>query len=277
MDLSPAQREALTQAVMLQRAQVRQRVEQYVVASWNGLGSWRDADIARLVDRVVPVVLAGQRTVANLTDAYLASVTNAERAAIVDLEAGLRGVDPAEVYQRPAVAMRTELKNGASMTDALKVGATRIASLAMTDLQMAQRAQARATIAGSSVEQYRRVLTGRENCALCVVASTQRYHKADLLPIHPGCDCGIEPFVTNTPKVQVIDRGLLEATHKAIDARLGGYDRGARDLGRGKVVQRNGIDQFADYTDLLIVHEHGEYGPTLAWRGEHFDGPSVAA
>jgi hypothetical protein len=32
------------------------------------------------------------------------------------------------------------------------------------------------------------------------------------------------------------------------------------------------------YRDLIVTHHHGELGPVLAVRGQHFDGPgSIAA
>ena len=97
---------------------------------------------------------------------------------------------------------------------------------------------------------YRRVLTGRENCALCVVASTQRYYRGDLLPIHPGCDCGVQPLPPGLAVNQVIDEDLLEQVHQITADRLGVSDRGGR---------------TPDYRKLLTVSEHGEYGPTLSW------------
>lgn len=97
---------------------------------------------------------------------------------------------------------------------------------------------------------YRRVLTGRENCALCVVASTQRYYRGDLLPIHPGCDCDVQPLPPGLAVNQVIDEDLLEQVHQITADRLGVSDRGGR---------------TPDYRKLLTVSEHGEYGPTLSW------------
>lgn len=261
MALSPAQREALIRAEQTARAQVRARLVQYATSLWNGLGSWRDSDIDRFVAQIVPRVLAGQRTIAQLTDAYLARVTGASAAGLVDLDE-LRGITPELVYQRPAVDMRTALSQGSTVSDAIRAGALRLGSLIATDLQMANVRQARASLDGTEVGGFRRTLTGAENCALCLIASTQRYTRGALMPIHPGCDCGVEPLATGEPVPQVIDPALLEATHEQVADFAGVADRGGR---------------APDYRKLIVTHEHGEFGPTLAWRSDAFTGPGDLA
>jgi hypothetical protein len=80
-----------------------------------------------------------------------------------------------------------------------------------------------------------------------------------LLPIHPGCDCGEQPIYGTEDPGQIINEQLLEATHDAIETRFGFSERS----GRGEL----------DYR-LIEVREHGELGPLLTVRGQHFDGPS---
>ena len=80
------------------------------------------------------------------------------------------------------------------------------------------------------IRAYRRVLTGRENCALCLVASTQRYWVEDLLPIHPGCDCNVQPLPPGMEDSQVIDQDLLERAHAAVEDRYGSYAPDARGI-----------------------------------------------
>lgn len=255
---------------------VRARVIAYVTALWSGSAGFRDADVDRLIAKLVPIVQAGQIQVAQLTDAYIGRqavlagvVHNAgvDRAAIV----GYRGTPAAEVYRRPAVATYTALAGGAAYPDAVKAGLDRLISIAGTDMQQAKNRQSASAIEKSGFAGYRRVLTGRENCAFCAIASTQRYHKADLMPIHPGCDCGVKPF-KGDPGVQVIEPELLEQVHGLIDAKLNGTDRSARDLGLGKVSSSG--QPLSDFTDLIITNEHGELGPTLGWRSDKFTSKS---
>lgn len=248
--------------------QVRARLTRVASTVWVGLGSYRDADIDRLVRLVVPHVQAGQVQVANLTAAYF---RNIGATAVVDAAAvtGGRGVPPEEVYRRPGTTIYTELSQGKPVGDAIAAGGERLVSLVMTDLQMAKVRQAKRSLSSAGVPGFRRVLTGRENCALCVIASTQRYHRSDLMPIHPGCDCGVDSLPKGwNPDAQVIDQDLLDLTHSVISTKLGSSDYGGRDLGTGKTGSRG--RPLSDYTDLIVTRTHGEYGPTLAWRDEKF-------
>lgn len=252
-----------------QVAAVRQRVQQYATRTWGALTSWRDEDINRLVQAIMPVSLGAQQRIAALTDAYLTAVATAAgitvpatgtAAARVTGQA-LRGVAPAEVYQRAGVTVWTALSNGDSLSDAVEQGGQRLMSLLMTDLQLAKTRTSHAYMGRDrTIQGYRRVLTGGENCGMCTIASTQRYRREDLMPIHPGCDCDVAPIRGNVDPGQVIDPDRLEALHDAVRDQFGTADRGGREI---------------DYR-LIEVRDHGEYGPTLTWRGQHFDGPAVA-
>ena len=198
------------------------------------LGGYRDSNIEAFVAAVVPVILSGERTVAQLTGAYLAQVESVVLGSPVAVErtptpvgAALRGVDPADVYRRPAVTLYTALSRGFSYQDAVKQGLKRAVDLSMTDLQLAKTH----TVARSSrVQRFKRTLSGLENCSLCALASQHTYNRGDLLPIHSHCDCGVMPLFGSEP----------EETYPA------------------------GVE----------VRTHGELGPVLIVEGQHFTGPA---
>jgi hypothetical protein len=248
-------------------AAVRSQVLAYARLVWRAQGSYRTADVDRMVALLVPRVRAGQLQTANLTTAYIAAVEAARTGRLVKpvpvapsvLDG--RGVDPVEVYRRPAVEVYSALATGASFTDAAARGLRRLESIAATDLQMAKVRQAQVSYTASGVTHFRRVLNGGTNCGLCTIASTQRYNVSDLSPIHPGCDCGVDKITDGSDADHVIDADLLERTHGAIADTFGSADRGGRDL---------------DYR-LIQIRQHGEIGDVLTWRGQHFTGPSVAA
>ncbi|MET0716404.1 MAG: hypothetical protein ABWY57_15975 [Mycetocola sp.] len=252
---------------------VRERVEQFARTAWLTAGSWRDEDIDRLVRMIVPRVQAGQLRTAQLTSVYLASLETVRTGVRVapapvarDMVTSARGVPAADVYRRPAVTMYTALANGARVSDAIEAGVNRLTSLVGTDHQLAKTTQARESLSGRGFTYTRRTLTGRENCAMCAIASTQRYHASELMPIHPGCDCGVDTVEAGADPGQVLEPERLELIHDAIDAEFGGSDRGARYL--------DGGNNRSDFLDLIVTHEHGEYGPTLAWREQHFTSAS---
>ena len=263
-ELTANQRGALTAALADVRADVRSRLVAYASAMWDGLGDWRDSDLERFVAAVVPKVEAGKLTVATATDAALAAMIDAAPAGITDL-AGIRhGVSAETVYGRPFVAMRSELSRGEDFAAALDAGRRRLQAAVVMDLELAHTHQARATMSepmpgrrgrrrprGRS-NAFRRVPNGSETCLLCLVAATQRYWVGELLPIHPGCDCGVEPLGPGEHPDQVLDEALLESLHTQADA-LGGADRSAE-----------------GYRDLIVTQQHGEHGPSLRWRGQKF-------
>lgn len=238
---------------------VRARVMKYAQQLWAMSPSLRDADVDRLVSRVVPVVQAGQVNIAMLTNAYIqqiARLEGVEFAGVVDRNVvNYRGTPAGEVYRRPAVEAYTALSKGKQFPDAAAAGAARLLSIVSTDLQQAKNRQMQRSVEGSGFAYTVRVLTGRENCALCVIASTQRYHKSELMPIHPGCDCGQRPMKAGTDPGQVLDQNLLDMTHEAVQAKAGLVDP-------------------SDYPNLIVTNEHGELGPTLGWRSDHFTGPN---
>lgn len=249
---------SLTEAYDSQVHAIRQQITAFGQAYWDSLPHYRASAIEDMIQAITPRVTAGQLRIADLTRAYLAQCARELGWKVVlppidqDEIRGARGVDPRVVYRRPAVDVYTALAAGKPLPQAAAEGRLRLTQLIGGDMQLAKVHASRQSMRGYPEEGqfYRRVLTGRENCALCVVASTQRYYRGDLLPIHPGCDCGVQPLPPGLAVNQVIDEDLLEQVHQITADRLGVSDRGGR---------------TPDYRKLLTVSEHGEYGPTLSW------------
>lgn len=249
-------------------AAVRAQVLAYARLVWTAQGSYRTADVDRIVSLLVPRVQAGQLQVANLTAAYIASIDTVRTGVLVkpspvnasEVLDG-RGVPAAEVYRRPAVEVYTALAAGVSYADAVARGLTRLNSLAATDLQMSKVRQARSSYRASGKKYFRRVLNGGSNCGLCTIASTQRYRTDVLSPIHPGCDCGVDALAPHESEQHVIDQTALDAAHAQIEGTFGESFRDGRSL---------------DYR-LIEIRQHGEIGDVLTWRGQHFDGPASVA
>lgn len=226
----------------------------YAAAVWAST-RFTDAAMARLVALMVPKVTSGQLVVANLTSAYLAQATNTKPLPVTDAVTKGRGVAPEKVYQRPIITTRTEVSKGKPVPKALDAGGQRLESLVTTDLQMAKVRQADLSLEHAGRKYYRRVPKGAHTCAMCLIASTQRYNGKNLMPIHPGCDCGVDVIPAGMDLDQVLDESLLEATHQKVKEVTGLADRSARAV---------------DYRKLLIEHQHGELGPVLTWRGQNF-------
>lgn len=163
---------------------------------FNGLGSWHRPAAQRFAAAAVPMVEGAQSALANLTSNYVASVASeALRRPVAPppiphtARARLRLKDPGEVYQRPFVEAYTALRDGDQLDQALGKARLRLREVAEGDMQLAYSHSAQAAMQGLPEQQrptgWRRVLQGSENCAMCVLASTQRYHREELNPIHP--------------------------------------------------------------------------------------------
>lgn len=237
--------------------------------SFINLGSWRDEDVSRYLKQINNVLAGTKKQAANVALAFYRETAKANGKKFVSPKipatalatAALRnGADFETVYSRPFVDLRTALSKGQDMTQAIEAGARRAEDLARTEVQLARRGAGFSAREGNNnIVGYLRVLTGAEDCALCYVASTQRYTRGDLLPIHPGCDCGEEPIYGDSDPGQVIDEQLLDSTHQAIEDRFGSFDYGARAI---------------DYRKAVVVREHGELGPVLTVKGQHWTGPN---
>jgi hypothetical protein len=237
--------------------------------TFTNLGSWRDEDIERFIEELSVPLTGIKRQTSNAVVAYHEKMAGlAEKAfkapnlADLDLStAALRnGANVRDVYTRPFVQMRMALANGDQFTDALKTGSQTATSLARTEVQLSKRkASLFARSANDNIVGYLRTLTGSENCALCYVASTQRYRRGELMPIHPGCDCGEMPIYGDSDPGQVIDQQLLDKSHQAVEDRFGFSSATGRDA--------------IDYRKIAIK-DHGELGPMLTVKGHKFVGPN---
>lgn len=247
------------------------------------LGAWREDDVPRFLEIVEPQLEGLKQQAANLQAVYYQQVAEAQGQAFQAVPASAQdlteqtlrnGPSLLDVYRRPFVSTWTSLAKGDFVSTAIEQGAIRAASLAETDVQLASRqAGLNQRTGNSNIVGYRRVLTGAENCALCAIASTQRYTRGQLKPIHPGCDCGEEPIYGDFDPGQVVDMEGLDSLHEGLIDQLGVSDRRARSAGIGKSVQYEDSERLADFTDIVVTREHGEYGPTLSWRNQDFTGP----
>lgn len=278
MALTSRQRRILDTYRRQERA-LRLRTVGTVAALWGSLTSWREPDIDRFAAGASAAVTGGQQATAALTAAYLGAMESAVTRSPVRAPAlapseirddALRGVPALEVYRRSGPTVWSALAAGRQVSAAVELGRMRVLSMAESDLQLAKTHASRHFMRTRGIQGYRRVIRGPETCALCIVASTQRYHSDELMPIHPGCDCHVAPIVGTQDPGWVIDPDALEGVHLRIAERFGKFTEGARQI-PGSDAE---FGEFVKYRDVLVTHSHGELGPILAVRGHQFTGPS---
>lgn len=242
---------------------LRTSMVQQLTAIWYSLEDYRDANVDQWLELSIPLVEAAKETSVSATATYLQMqlevMGSEEEVTIPEVPPIRNGLPDEVVYTRPFKDVWTDLSRGKEFIDAINSGADRVRQLMETDIQLAHTYSSRDILSRQrDVVGFRRVPQGAYSCALCLVASTQRYRKFDLMPIHPGCDCRVAPIISDMPVSQVVDPERLEEIHRAIQREFGMSSRDARSI---------------DYRKILVEQNHGEYGPVLAVAGHRFTGP----
>lgn len=233
----------LVEAYRAATGAVQTRVGAQAAATWLTMTSWSDAAADEFLDRVVPLVLAGQRQTATMTAAYVGQATGSPIQRLdVDAFIGAavrNGADPIEVYSRAVREARVVYNRSDLVELAVNRGLQQLLGTVQTDLQLAATHTARATMTGAGVDVYRRA-TRAAACPLCVAASDRVYSTSELLPIHRGCHCAILPG-DRLPKGLRRDGNQSDPTD-----------------GRGLVIDDNGeIGPVLDYADRAKTAKGG--------------------
>lgn len=198
---------------------VQDATAELIGQQWDTFAGLDDVSAARFEAAAEVVLQTAKQQTSTLAVAYMNAndrLGGFPASGLVPVVPEIRnGVPVTEVYHRSIVEARARVANGATFDEAMASGRARAVGTARTDVSLTNKAemnrggQLRPWVVG-----YRRVLTGR-SCAFCATASTQRYKSADLLPLHPSCDCDIaEIFGTEDPG-HIINRDLLDELKKA--------------------------------------------------------------
>ncbi len=248
-------------------AGLRAQLIQQLFALWYGLAEISAETLEAFLEVVVPLVMATREASVDATMAYLnlqfenlGLDASTSFPSLTDLDIR-NGTSIEEEYSRPHQTVWWNLSQGVPFDLAKDYGAERLRQLAETDIQLSHTHSSRMLLTErNDVVGFRRIPTGDYTCALCMIASTQRYRKLDLMPIHPGCDCRVAPIVSDEPVAQVLDRDLLERIHQSVEDMFGFSDRSGRKV---------------DYRKLIVVNDHGELGPLLGKAGDRFTHLSI--
>jgi hypothetical protein len=261
----------LVWAYQAQTDQLRRELLRSVEQAWRSLPGYERVDFDLFVRIVVPEVQAGTRTMASMTDAFLAEyqtmVLEARVAPVgippdaVSTTVTRAGATEAEVYRRPEATLRTALAQGRQFDQAVRLGLQRVRAMAETDLQLAKTHTARAVAAGRpGIQGYKRVLSGR-SCNLCAAASTRTYNRKLLLPIHGRCDCSVVPIIGDSDRAAELNAEVLQRLQAA----------GPQYWKRKGFVDPDGnpVDPTT-FQGAAAVREHGELGPVLTDPAHEF-------
>lgn len=232
-------------------------------------GLWRDAttDLSDSAMRQFTAAAGSladdaQATTARATVAYLDAlerIVTGRRAGTFNLAGAdtkaLRDVDTDTLWARPVVRVWRALSDGHPPPRAIGIGRARAVELLDTGLQLAHTRTAWAWMRTAPVESYRSSLNGP--CGLCVLAATVTLGPDDPMPMHPHCGCVAWPRFEGLPAMRPAGEPTKAAARAAV-----------LDLtGRSEVTT-------AAFNRYVAVVDHGEMGPMLRRRDDHFTGPS---
>lgn len=227
---------------------IRSAVTGTVETLWNGLPDYRNSNVAGFAKKAASITEGGGIQVQRFTSAYLGALQSAATnqpfrppalsPRLVTSKA-LRGVSAVDLFQRPGANVYAALAHGRPFDAAVHSGMARAINLAATHLQLVKTHTAREVFSRDpAVTRYKRVLGGGDTCPLCVAAADGVYNSEDLMPIHPGCTCGVAPVFGR------IDPG------RSINQKVS-----------------------SDETVEVAVREHGEMGPLLTRASDDFTTP----
>jgi hypothetical protein len=187
-----------------QAAAVRRALGGAVDRYWDDI-DWdeddEDDDIAEdFADEVAPISLAAQRSLVSTLGGYLSVVTRAPFRALNLDEVTGDALYPDEglrdTWRIPVFSMWAALGAGVAFADAREEARRGAERQAQSDLAFAQaQGMARLTEGNPEVLGYQRVLAG-DGCTFCVELADEVYGTGELMPLHPGCNCSVEPVLS---------------------------------------------------------------------------------
>lgn len=225
---------------------IRRELRRLTSDVWRDVGGPGEGNLNAWLNLILPIMAGAEVNIGQLVAAYLDELSTEWGITITPIvttdqvtgTALRNGTPPEEVYARPVVDVRRELARGRRIDRAREAARQRALVLADTDAALAHRFAAASAFEQLGFTTYRRVPTGR-SCDLCRTAAEQRYNVAQLLPIHPHCDCRVLPEYS---AVRVPQRELPKVPPPSAPADP-------------------------------VVREHGELGPVLVDRAHAFTGP----
>jgi hypothetical protein len=231
----------LTKAYQLELKRTRTAVADHAEKVWKALPDYRDEQVPGFLDKVLPVVSAGQSRAVALTNAYMSRKlgippVNMDVQSLIGA-AARNGVAPADVYTRAFTTVWTSIAT-IGFAAALEKGLSRLKSTADMDVAMASR---NATVAFAQAEDkvvgWTRV-ADPSCCDFCQMLDGVETGPSEPQPLHNNCGCTADPIVRSITSSEPQDS----------------YAPG-------------------EIFDQVAIEEHGELGPVITDKNYKFTGP----
>jgi hypothetical protein len=176
--------------------QVRSQLSRITVGLFNAMPNWDNPDA--LAVPAAAISTRAQTVQAGLLRAMFTTMSGGDRP---DLEVAsvtgdaVRGGDIVGSWRIPIYALWQSMSDGSMSQVELSAQAQNdVSDQALTDLAYSQRdAAAQLSENTDGVIGYWRVPNGGSACDFCTEIADQLYHTEDLMEVHPGCQCSVEP------------------------------------------------------------------------------------
>lgn len=201
--------DALTARYQAELKRTRQQVRGHVERAWRGLPDYRERNQNEFLDRVIPLVQAGQERAVSLTSAYMSEKVGLSSPVGLALDmltgAGVRnGIDPRTVYQRPFTTLYVSIA-AIGFARAYEKALNRLMSTADMDVAMSARDASTAFAQTESrVTMFQRV-ADPGCCEFCQTIDGALVRSEDPAPLHNNCGCTVEPMTDSTDGVSFLD------------------------------------------------------------------------
>lgn len=202
---------SLTMAYMGEMKRTKEAVASHLKSQWLALPDYRDAQVQPFLNRVLPIVQAGQVRAVSLTDAFVSKQIG-QKPIGLDLTkltgAAVRnGVSPEEVYTRPFTTVWTSIDKIGFQESVLK-GLARLMSTGAMDVAMSGRdAKVAYALLDEQITGWTRV-ADPGCCDYCQMLDGVTTGPAEPQPLHNNCGCDA---VANYGKASTTEISSLSA------------------------------------------------------------------
>ncbi|MEU9149204.1 hypothetical protein AB0D59_01290 [Streptomyces sp. NPDC048417] len=262
-----------------------------IQALWQGMSAQTVEDdlFGEAGARIASAVVAGQFTVADAAQAYIAAQMAAQggsaaaEAAVV--AAAFTGIAPGggpleSLLFLPAIGVRRRLAAGLSPEEAMLGGLADMAMYASTAIADSARSADQVGMAANrSCVAYVRVVQ-LPACSRCIVLSGQMYRHSEGFLRHPNCDCQTLPLHEDewpdipTP-TELVDRMTPDQRRRVFTADGARALAAGADVGQVVNARRGMSTAHVHGRELQITSEgttrRGMYGRSRARAGDQFD------
>jgi hypothetical protein len=200
---------AVAQLYQVRAHHLRSHLTSTAVARFDALPTWSEPDL--LAEPMAALSTAAQVTQTRLL-VSMSSYIVGSRVATPPLDTvtgdAVRGGSIVNSWRIPFYSLWQGFTAGLSQAALVQQGRDDVVTQAVTDLSLSQRSamsaigQQRDDIIG-----YWRVPSPGSACEFCTEIADQLYHTEDLMPVHPGCECTVEPAIGTPAEADLGDEG----------------------------------------------------------------------